>query len=123
MQQIHGKPCCSQCVSSNRQADGAGHALSVGLAQSEAQAVLVDLGQGGQRLGDVLGGGVEKRAQVFGRHRLHLAGDARLGLRRQTRRVRLDVSKSDPRRDPLLPPGGNVLNCSLENEVSIRQKK
>lgn len=50
-------------MSSDRQADGTGHAFSrVGLAQNEAQAVLLNLGQRGQRLGDVLGGGVQDGA-------------------------------------------------------------
>lgn len=55
-----------QCVSPNRQVNSPGHAFSgVGLAQDKPQAILLNFRQRGQRLGDVFGGGVQDRAQVF----------------------------------------------------------
>lgn len=69
----------SQSVSSDGQTDGPRHQLS-GIGLSEDQAVLMDLWQRGQGLGDALGAEVQNRAQILSWHRLHLYREPRLDL-------------------------------------------
>lgn len=76
---------CSQRAASRGQTDGARHLLLViGVSDGEADPVLLDLHEGRQGLGDVLGGDVQRGTQALGRHRLHLPGELGLSLGRDT---------------------------------------
>lgn len=62
-----------QSAAPGGQADGPGDLVPViGVPDGEAHSILFDLNEGGQGLGDVLGGAVQWGSQAFRRHSLHL---------------------------------------------------